>query len=152
MCIAFGLIALLEGFSSTAYPDADGWSVGYGTHNVHPNMVVTEEQAKRLACEDINEIQKLLDTTVPFPLTLTKRIALTSLVYNIGIGGWLKSRTLRELRRGNLSGALAGFNSWTKTSGQVSEVLVRRRGIEMRFATGCYVELGQCKHMMKGLL
>jgi GH24 family phage-related lysozyme (muramidase) len=137
-CLAFGLISLLEGFSPVAYPDAGGWSIGYGTHGPHiqEGMVVSESTARRWACERIQEIEKLIDRTVPFRLSLTKRIALTSLIYNIGEGGWLKSRTLRELRKGNMRGALQGFHSWTKTQGQVSDVLVRRRQIEQRFAIG----------------
>jgi lysozyme len=136
--LAFGLIALLEGFSPVAYPDAGGWSIGYGTHGPHirEGMVVSEKTARQLACERIQEIDDLISSTVPFKLTQTKRIALTSLIYNIGEGGWLKSKTLRELRKGNMSGALKGFHSWTKTEGKVSEVLVRRRSVEQRFAIG----------------
>jgi GH24 family phage-related lysozyme (muramidase) len=143
MCIAFGLIAMLEGFSATAYPDAGGWSIGYGTHGswVKEGMTISEPKARQLACSRIQEIDELISRTVPFRISITKRVALTSLIYNIGEGGWLKSRTLRELRKGNLDGALKGFYSWTKTEGKVSEVLVRRRGIERRFALGYWRQL-----------
>lgn len=140
-CLAFGLIALLEGFSPVAYPDAGGWSIGYGTHgpNIKEGMTISESTARKWACRRIQEIDDIISSTVPFRISLTKRIALTSLIYNIGEGGWLKSRTLRELRKGNMSGALKGFHSWTKTEGKVSDVLVRRRSIEQRFATGRYL-------------
>jgi GH24 family phage-related lysozyme (muramidase) len=139
-CLAFGLISLLEGFSPVSYPDASGWSIGYGTHGEHikEGQTISEEAARKLACDRINEIDLIISRTVPFHLSLSKRVALTSLIYNIGEGGWLRSKTLRELRKGNMSGALKGFHSWTKTQGKVSEVLVRRRGIEQRFAIGRY--------------
>ena len=55
-----------EGLSLKAYPDAGGWSIGYGHHSksVRPGQVISKAQAERYFAEDMviinNAINKLL--------------------------------------------------------------------------------------------
>jgi lysozyme len=147
--MALSLIAPLEGFRAEAYPDAHGWSIGYGTFGARQGDTVTEEQAVELACEDIDEASDLLAQTVaPLWLSRTEMISYVSLIYNIGSGGWLKSAVLRKLRLGDREGAIRSLNSWVRSGGEVLPVLIARRRVEARYGTGCYAAVGRCRSTM----
>lgn len=144
--VALAFIAPLEGFRAEAYPDAHGWSIGYGTFGARQGDVVTVAEAQEMACEDIDEASDLLAQTVaPMWLSRTESIAYVSLIYNIGVGGWLKSAVLRKLRLGDRHGAVRALGSWTRSGGEVLPVLIARRRTEARYGTGCYVPLGRCR-------
>lgn len=150
-CLGFTLIAALEGYRAIAYPDAGGWSVGYGTHGVTEGTFMSEPEARSKACEHMREASELIQRTLPVPLSTSESIAYISLIYNIGEGGWLKSRVLRYARKGEKLNALKALSSWTSSKGERHPTLVRRRGIEARFATGCYHSLGSCAAVTRAI-
>lgn len=98
-------IKAFEACRLKAYPDAGGWSIGYGHHgrDVHPGMTITQEQADRLLEKDIlrreASIRRLLDGlpyTYHFPQGVID--ALFSLVYNCGERRVRESEFYRRLR------------------------------------------------------
>ncbi len=56
--------------------------------------------------------------------------ALGSLVYNIGMGNFIKSTLLVKLRMGKFQEAADQFLRWNKSGGKVLKGLVRRRKCE----------------------
>lgn len=87
----------LEGCELTAYPDANGYSIGYGHHtkSVYKGMVITQEQADEYFAEDIawvnDAINKLLDN-IDYEFNQNFIDGFASLMYNCGEGG-IKSST-----------------------------------------------------------
>ena len=123
--------------------------MGYGTHGVEEGTTMTVAEATKAACRDIRAASDVVQRTVPVPLTHLESIAYISLIYNIGEGGWLRSRVLRAARLGDRHGAIRALGTWTRSGGERNPELVRRRGIETRFATGCYVSIGSCRVVSK---
>src|SRR5690606_19932917 len=98
-----------EGFSATAYPDGQYYSIGFG-HNgpdVKPGMVITEEEALRLLEQDVGWASEAVRTSLDPGTMLTQRQfdALVSFVYNIGSGAWRESGVPELISKGDLQGA-----------------------------------------------
>lgn len=101
---AFTFITGHEGFSATAYPDGQYYSIGYG-HNspdIQPGDTVTLEEARQYWESDV---QKTVDDISRWSywddLTDNQQIALTSFAYNAGTGSFWQlvrdGRTPEEL-------------------------------------------------------
>lgn len=52
------LIKQLEGFSSTAYWDVDGYSIGYGHHGAHAGQTISLAEAERLLQADLSTFEQ----------------------------------------------------------------------------------------------
>jgi lysozyme len=132
---ALALIAGFEGFSAKAYPDADGFSIGYG-HFITPddpydaNSVISESDAWALLEQDAAGAQACIANAVGVPITTGQQAALVSLCYNIGCGAFQNSTLLKKLNAGDYAGATAQFAVWNKSGGQVISALVTRRTSE----------------------
>jgi lysozyme len=133
---AVTLIAGFEGFSGKAYPDADGFSIGYG-HFITPddpydaNSMISESDAWALLASDAQQAYQCVTSSVSVPLSDNQIAALTSLCYNIGCGAFRDSTLLRKLNANDYAGAAAQFPAWNKSQGEVNLVLVSRRNSEM---------------------
>ena len=90
----------------TAYPDAGGWSIGYGHHNrgVHEGMTITKAQADKYLEEDIKmftgSVNRLLNA-LPYEYEFSQGFidGFFSLVYNCGEGGVKRSVFYQRLLR-----------------------------------------------------
>ena len=102
-------IELIKGFEKcvlTAYPDAGGWSIGYGHHNrgVHEGMTITKAQAEKYLEEDIKmftgTVNRLLNA-LPYEYEFSQGFidGFFSLVYNCGEGGVKRSLFYQRLLR-----------------------------------------------------
>lgn len=133
--IAVGLIAGFEGFSAKAYPDADGYSIGYG-HFVTPSdpydsdSVISQDEAHTLLEQDARGAQSCVDSAVTFALTPAEFAALYSFTYNVGCGAFKSSTLLKKVNAGDLAGAAAEFPKWNLSGGEVMQSLVNRRASE----------------------
>lgn len=127
------LIAEFEQFSPTPYPDARGESVGFG-HFILPgdnlNFPLSRDDAYALLQLDADTARRAIKNYVSVPLSINQRDALTSLVYNIGVGAFAGSTLLRKLNAGDYAGAAAQFAVWRKSQGAVLDALVVRRARE----------------------
>lgn len=129
---ALDIIAGFEGFSAKAYPDADGYSIGYG-HFIREGdgldltSTVTEEQAYELLQGDAQSALQCVNENVGVSLLDNQRAALISFVYNIGCGAFRNSSLLVRLNAGDFSGAESEFGRWTRSGGRVLQALVDRR-------------------------
>lgn len=120
------LIQGFEGFSATAYPDAAGYSIGYGHFGASPGDVITREEADRLFDRDVAKYELAVSTVVP-NASQSQFDAMTSLAYNIGTGGFAGSTVARLHNLGDYAGAADAFRLWNKSQGKVHQGLVKRR-------------------------
>lgn len=145
-CLA--LITHFEGFRATSYQDVAGiWTIGYGTTRVEgrpvtAGMTCTSDQAKVWLKTDVIDAERSVTQSCRTTLTQYQFDALVCLVYNIGVGNFLKSSILRVINAGGLGTSLAGplavteaqFTAWNKVrqGAQLVEMhgLTRRRKSE----------------------
>lgn len=131
-----------ETFSATKYPDAAGFSIGYG-HFIKLGEVfpasITMERGEQLLRADIATAERAVNSGVKVAVTQAQFDALVSLAYNIGADAFLRSTLLRLLNARDYEGAAAQFAVWNKSQGRTLSALVDRRGLEKDlFAGGAY--------------
>lgn len=137
---ALDLISGFEGFSAKAYPDADGYSIGYGhfitaSDPYNSSSVISESEAWDLLAQDVRGAQACVQNSVTAQLNANQIAALISLVYNIGCGAFQGSTLLKKLNSGDYAGAAAEFSRWTRSQGNVIQALVDRRSQEQQVFT-----------------
>lgn len=125
-----------EGLKLKPYPDGVGFSVGIG-HFIQENekflmQGITKEQAIEIFKKDLENVENTIDNTVNVPLTFNQRLAIASLIFNIGSGAWKTSTVRRELNKGDFNKASLAFSMWNKSRNaqevrSVNPVLVARR-------------------------
>lgn len=115
---ALNVIERFEGFSPKPYPDAQGFSIGYG-HFIKPGesfTTITRDHARDLLRNDAIIAANAVKTFVKVPLTQNQFDALTSFVYNVGVNAFKTSTLLRKLNAGNYSEAAEQFSIWNKAT------------------------------------
>lgn len=128
-------IAGFEDFEPVAYLDPVGiWTIGYGTTRISgqpvtKGMQVNEPVGRVLMFGDALEAMQAVERLVTVPLNIDQADALTSLTYNIGIGGFSGSTLLRELNAGRTI-ERDYFTRWNK--GRVNGVLKALPGLTIR--------------------
>lgn len=124
-----------EGLRLQAYPDpasgGEPWTIGWGhTGGVKRGDIITIEQAEQFLAEDIDTAQRGIRNLVKVPLTEGQLWALTSFVFNLGVGALRKSTLLKRLNAGDYAGAAGQFGLWVNAAGRPMPGLVRRRAEE----------------------
>lgn len=133
------LIKAFESFFPHAYRDPVGvWTIGWGhTDGVEEGDVINEEEGETYLKTDLRETERYLKHYVQVPLTQHQFDALVSLVFNMGIGNFVKSDVYKFLNRGNYAEACKQFSRYVngthRDTGETEEFpgLVRRRAAEM---------------------
>lgn len=118
---AVEILRRFEGCKLTAYQDAGGvWTIGWGhTKNVHPEMVITHEEAEELLREDLQDIAPGIIKYVTITLNNNQYSALLSFVYNVGISAFYNSTLLKVINSKDLndeSAIVEQFMRWDKDS------------------------------------
>lgn len=126
------LIKRFEGLELKAYKDSVGiLTIGYGhTHAVKAGDVITGEQADAFLREDLQVAELTINTNVKVKLTQGQFDALTSFVFNLGSGNFVKSTLIRKLNAGDYAGAADEFGKWVNAGGKKLPGLVKRRAAE----------------------
>lgn len=122
-----------EGLRLKAYQDIVGvWTIGYGHtgKDVHPGMVITQDQAAAYLLEDIQAAVKAVNRLVTAPLTQEEFDGLVDFTFNCGDSALAKSTLLRMLNAGDLKGAAEQMLLWNHAGGKVVAGLLRRRQAE----------------------
>lgn len=126
-----------EGCSLTAYWDVHGhvWTIGYGATGSHITEGTTWSQAQ--ADQDLmarlSVIGDEIDTAMGgAALTLNdyQKSALADFTYNVGIGTFLESSVLKNLKEGNSEEAIVWLLRYTKSNGVFVQGLENRREAE----------------------
>ena len=130
--LAMNFIGRWEGCELKAYRCSAGvWTLGYGhTEGVKEGDACTTEEAVSWLVEDIESRQKTLARYVNKPVTEGQFIALTSLVFNVGVSNLLKSKLLRKLNAGDFEGAAEELLDFDLANGKRIPGLTRRREAE----------------------
>lgn len=134
----FAFIKNQEGCRLKAYQDQVGvWTIGFGTtmyadgRKVKKGDIITQAQAEMLLQAQIATVYGwAVNMYVKVKITQAMYDALTSLTYNIGVGGFKNSTLLKKLNKKDYIGCADGFLAWNKGGGKVLPVLVRRRALE----------------------
>jgi len=118
-----------EGFSAKPYPDAAGYSIGYG-HYIGSNpqrlTSVTREQAEKWLMDDATEAGRAIYSGVKVALNQNQFDALLSFVYNIGGTDFLASTLLRKLNAGDTAGAAIEFSRWVYSSMRLPDGTIKK--------------------------
>lgn len=97
------------------------YSIGLG-HQIQPgeeylfNTTITEQKVRELFKADIEQIVKDVNSVVKVPLTRNQKLALVSIRYNVGPGGFRSGKLLSTLNTGNYAGAAAIIPTFITTS------------------------------------
>ena len=124
-----------ESLRTTTYLDPAGIpTIGWGHTgpDVKLGQKITKAQAEQLLRKDVAWAENAVRKNVKVPLTQSPFDALTSFVFNAGIGNFQKSTLLRKLNKADYAGAQAEFGRWVYAKGQKLPGLVRRRAEEAR--------------------
>ena len=139
----FNLLRAKEGVIYKAKKDGQDskgnpkFSIGMG-HQIQPgeeylfNTTITEAKVRELFKKDIEEIVKDVNSVVKVPLTRNQKLALVSIRYNVGPGGFRSGKLISTLNSGNYAGVAAIIPTFITTSngGIFNQSLANRRKTE----------------------
>lgn len=116
-----------------AYKDPVGiWTIGFGsTKGVHPDMVITQDEAIKLLLDDVKYRADHMSQKIRTFVTNNEFCAMLSLAYNIGMGSFYGSTLLKKLNAKVEKHIVADeFLKWNHAGGKVLPGLTRRRKAE----------------------
>lgn len=119
-----------EGLSLVSYPDASGYSIGYGHYGAVPGQVITEGQADSFLKSDLTTVENVLNATM-IKFSQNQFDALADFIYNVGQGAFQSSTLLKFLKAGNYLDAVNEFGKWVYSNGQQLPALIKRRADEV---------------------
>jgi lysozyme len=128
--LGIALIQLFEEYISKAYKrfPTEPWTAGWGhTRGVTENTVCTPQIALDWLKEDVAEAEKAVSPISH--LSQHQYDALVSLVYNIGVGAFERSKMLSHLYSDPVAAA-EDFLDWDHIGGVPNAGLLRRRTFE----------------------
>jgi lysozyme len=141
------LIKRFESFSLKLYKDSAGYStIGYG-HKLKTGeqfTTVTIQEAERILRKDLDEAEGCLNKYLiekGTQLTQYEFDALTSLVFNIGTGSFIRGNIPGLLRAGKPVDVGAKIPEYCKSGGVRMRGLYRRRLVESAYFLGGSNEL-----------
>lgn len=135
------LLEYYEGFRTNAYPDpathSTPFTIGYGS-TVYPNGtrvklgdICTQGQAQIWAINDLNNLEKKLQSLIHKPLSDNELGALCSFCYNEGYGNFLSSTLLKKININPTDPTIRQeFQKWDEAAGHVMDGLLARRNAE----------------------
>lgn len=132
------LIKEFEGCVLKAYKCPAGvWTIGYGTtQGVKPNMVITQAQAETFLKRDIKPVERFLNS-MGINYTQGQFDALTSWIYNLGIGAFKSSTMYKYIVARRKDVEIADqMVRWVNSGGKPLLGLKRRRVTEANMFIG----------------
>ena len=131
--IAVACVAGFEGLRTVAYRDPVGIpTICFGeTRGVKMGDRSTPDECKDLLIDRLEDFAKGVDACVTVPMSDSRKAAMVSFSYNVGVGAFCKSTLVRRLNAGD-PGACDELRKWTKAKGITLPGLVKRREEERR--------------------
>jgi lysozyme len=134
----FNIISKFEGFYAVAYPDGNGYSVGYGSQYnwdknrpVQKGDVIDKATAKQWLLNEAQKDYNYVQSLIHVPVTNNQTLALSSFAYNVGKGAFAGSTLLKLLNQGQPIDVVAKeFDRWTYYLGKPNDGLAKRRNAE----------------------
>lgn len=118
-----------EGCKLNVYKDSGGVdTIGIGTlwKSDIPKKITRQQALDYCTTDCINFIKKI-EKVCTASLNENQKMAIISLVYNIGFSSFSKSTLLKKLNKGDYAGAADEFLRWNKDNGKVIQGLTNRR-------------------------
>ena len=137
-------IAMIKDFEKcmlTAYPDAGGWSIGYGHHtkDIKEGMKITKKQADKYFEEDIKKFTTAVNRLIknlPYEYEFSQGFidGLFSLVYNCGETGVKKSIFYQRLLKCRVTNGIMNESDFNFTVAGVKNSRITCKGhIDRRY-------------------
>lgn len=132
LSIATAVVSTFEGLRTDTYLDPIGIpTICYGhTATARLGERRTPEQCKAQLSKDLLIAIEDVERRVKVPMTVERRAALVSFVYNVGGTKFGSSTLLKKLNLGDPSGACAEMSKWVYAGGVKLNGLVSRRAEE----------------------
>lgn len=129
IAVALPLISYWEGYSGRAYYDVVGVPTQcYGdTKHVDWTRVKSKEECQKLLEREVIPYVQALEDAIRVPMPDTRKAALTSWTYNVGINAMRKSTLVRKMNAGDIRGACDELLRWNKAGGIAWRGLTNRR-------------------------
>lgn len=124
----FNWLRLKENVKYNAYPDGKDknglqlYSIGMGHQLQLPgeeyllNRTISENEVRDLFKKDIEKVTKDVESLVRVPLNRNQKLALVSIRYNVGPGGFRSGKLLSTLNSGNYAATAAIIPTFIVTS------------------------------------
>jgi len=130
--LAAAFIAPWEGLETKAYLDPVGIpTICYGhTRGVELGDEMSAEECDALLNDEILEYLQAVDNYIYVPMPDTRRAALTSFAYNVGIENFKRSTLRKKLNAGDVVGGCNELSKWVFAKGIKLRGLIRRRESE----------------------
>jgi lysozyme len=130
--IATAVVASFEGLRTTAYLDPIGIpTICYGhTATAKIGDSKTPAECKEQLSKDLLIAIQDVENRVKVDMTVERRAALVSFVYNVGGTKFGSSTLLKKLNGGDVRGACAELSKWVYAGGVKLKGLVTRRAEE----------------------
>lgn len=138
LSIATAVVSTFEGLRTETYLDPIGIpTICYGhTATARLGDRKTPEQCKEQLSKDLLIAIEDVESRVRVPLTVERRAALVSFVYNVGGQKFGSSTLLIKLNAGDPAGACAELSRWVYAGGVKLKGLVTRRAEERALCEG----------------
>lgn len=135
--IAMSCVATFEGLRTYAYRDPVGIpTICFGeTKGVEMGDRATPEQCREMLGNRLEEFNAGISKCVMVPISDSRRAALVSFSYNVGIGAACRSSLVRRINTGDPD-ACDELLRWTRAGGIELPGLKRRREEERRLCLG----------------
>lgn len=88
------MIKEFENCVLTAYPDGNGYSIGYGHYGANAGDVITQEQAEELLQQDLEKFEQGVSSLLEVEVSQPQFDALVSYAYNCGVSGLSETKML----------------------------------------------------------
>ena len=132
------LVKRFEGYSGKAYKCPAGvLTIGYGTTRYPDGSAVkagdtcTKEQAAEWLAHDLAKALVDVSMFCCRPLTENQTAALTSFIYNVGRGAFMRSTLRKRINAGDLDDVPYQLSRWNRAGGKVLRGLILRRAAEI---------------------
>lgn len=138
------LIKKWESFSEVAYKCPAGyWTYGYGSrYKVDGTPVKEGDTISKLGAEALLNDYLIKNVypifkKIPYQLTQRQKDAISSLVFNVGVNSFLKSKCFKAICEKDFENIFRQWD-WIKIGGVVSKGLVKRRSEELALLLADY--------------
>lgn len=125
-----------EGIRLYAYRDVIGvWTACQGiTKDIKPGMKFTRSQCDALFIDELAKHEAGMRACLndPDSIPVKPYVAMVSVTFNIGTGGFCRSSMARLINAGDLRGACETLSLYVKAGGRTIQGLVNRRAAERR--------------------
>jgi len=121
----------------TAYPDAGGYSIGWGHYGVAAGTTISYDQAVAYFESDLAAAEQRVKSAITVPLTQDQFDALVDLAFNLKSWPTGAQTIIGAVNAGNWQKAIASFALYVRSQGVVLKGLVTRRAADAAlFAAG----------------